>query len=248
VEPREAVLIITHSQQGIGFSHDDFLRKEGFDLVRCGSGAEGIEALQQWKPAMVLLDSGLSNPPALEVCRTLRAGDPVVPVLLLGGPDDEASAVRALNAGADDYIARTTGVLELMARVAAQLRKATVVAQRLVHPDPVDHTVYRLGEVEVDLRAHKVRASSEPVLLGPLEFRLLEYLCRNAGVALSRAQILNDVYGYRTAISPGRVDLLFRRLRAKLGPGPLRGDQLVPVRGFGYRLERRGYGQGIAQS
>jgi two-component system response regulator MtrA len=240
VEPRDAVLIITQSQKGIGFSDDDFLRKEGFDLVRCASGAEGIEALQLWKPAMVLLDSALSNPPALEVCRTLRAGDPVVPVLLLGGPDDEESAVRALNAGADDYIARTTGTQELMARVTAQLRKATVMAQRLVRPDPVDHTVYRLGEVEVDLRAHTVRASAEPVLLGPLEFRLLEYLCRNAGVALSRAQILNDVYGYRTPISAGRVDLLFRRLRAKLGPGPLRGDQLVPVRGFGYRLERRG--------
>jgi DNA-binding response OmpR family regulator len=171
----------------------------------------------------------------------------VVPVLLLGGPDDEASAVRALNAGADDYIARATGLQELTARVAAQLRKATAVAQRLVHPDPVDHSVYRLGEVEVDLRAHSVRASAEPVSLGPLEFRLLEYLCRHAGVALSRAQILNDVYGYRTTISAGRVDLLFRRLRAKLGPGPLRGDQLVPVRGFGYRLERRGYGPGMAQ-
>jgi DNA-binding response OmpR family regulator len=92
-----------------------------------------------------------------------------------------------------------------------------------------------LGDAEIDLGAREVRLRGEPVALGPLEFKLLEYFVRNPGVALSRDQILREVYEYDAQIATDRVDLLVRRLRSKLAWG----DRLVAVPGYGYRLERR---------
>ena len=97
----------------------------------------------------------------------------------------------------------------------------------------------RFGQVEIDSAARIVRVEGQEVALGPLEFKLLEYFGRNAGIAISREQVLNEVYGYDADISTERVDLLVRRLRTKLGEGPERGGQLVAVPGYGYRLERR---------
>ena len=93
------------------------------------------------------------------------------------------------------------------------------------------------GDLEVDLDARDARVAGRPVSLGPLEFGLLEYLTLNAGVAVSREQVLRDVYGYSAAIDTERVDLLVRRLRAKLGSRPV--GRIVAVPGYGYRLERR---------
>src|SRR5207237_8868771 len=97
----------------------------------------------------------------------------------------------------------------------------------------------QFGAVQLDSAARVVSVDGGEVGLGPLEFRLLDYFCNNAGIAVSREQILNEVYGYDADISTERVDLLVRRLRSKLGEGATRGGQLVAVSGYGYRLERR---------
>lgn len=99
--------------------------------------------------------------------------------------------------------------------------------------------IVRFGDVEVDFVAREARVAGVPVRLGPLEFKLLEYLSRNSGVAVSRDQILSQVYGYDADIGTERVDLLVRRLRAKLGDGPDAQGHLVAIPGYGYRLERR---------
>lgn len=103
-------------------------------------------------------------------------------------------------------------------------------------PPPAGLAV-RLGDVVFDRVARTVTVAAQPVGLAALEFSLLEYLVLNRGIAVSRDQILSEVYGYDAEISTGRVDLLVRRLRAKLGKGKKRGDQIVPVSGFGYRLQ-----------
>jgi DNA-binding response OmpR family regulator len=124
-----------------------------------------------------------------------------------------------------------------MARLEASLRKAAAVRPspaRSAEAQPPS-AQQRLGDAEIDLDAREVRVKGRPVALGPLEFKLLEYFVRNPGVALSRDQILREVYEYDTQIATDRVDLLVRRLRSKLGWA----DRLVAVPGYGYRLERR---------
>jgi DNA-binding response OmpR family regulator len=164
----------------------------------------------------------------LEAIRQIRALDAGV-TILASGLGDEVSSVEALAAGADDYLPEGIPQADLWARLELHLRKAAAVGP----------AAQRFGDVEVDLAARLVTVAGAPVGLGPTEFRLVEYLCGNVGVAVSREQIMSEVYGYAAKISTERVDVLVRRVRNKLGEGPARGGQLVAVPGFGYRWERR---------
>lgn len=218
------------------------VEEEGFQAVSHRTAESGLEAFHSQQPVAVFMDWVLPDLPGIEVCRRLRAEDPVVPLIFITGRDDEASVSRGLDAGADDFLIKPVRRTELVARLEAHLRKASAI-RSLGGPAAVvggqGHDVQRFGDVELDSSARTVRAAGEEVGLGPLEFRLLEYFATNAGIAVSREQILNEVYGYDADISTERVDLLVRRLRSKLGEGPSRGGQLVAVPGYGYRLERR---------
>ena len=127
---------------------------------------------------------------------------------------------------------------ELVARLEAQLRKVARL-RRAFEPANRATRALQFGELEIDLLAREVRVAGRPVKLGPLEYRLVEYLGRNAGVAVSRDQILNEVYGIAASIGTERVDLLVRRLRLKLGDYPDMGGHIVAHPGYGYLLERR---------
>lgn len=214
------------------------VEEEGFEAAVCATGAEAMRVFESERPAAALLDWVLPDRPGIDVCRHLREADALVPIMFVAARDDEASMARGLDAGADDFVVRPVRSTELMARIEAHLRKAAA-AEAKAPPSPGGAAVLRLGAVEVDTRARLVLVDGREVGLGPLEFRLLEYFGRNAGIAISREQVLNQVYGYDADISTERVDLLVRRLRAKLGEGPQRGGQLVAVPGYGYRLERR---------
>ncbi|SRR5712692_53997 len=128
---------------------------------------------------------------------------------------------------------------ELVARLEAQLRKVARLKGVFESSRETGASPLRFGELEIDLMAREVRVGGRPVKLGPLEYRLLEYLGRNAGVAVSRDQILNEVYGITASIGTERVDLLVRRLRLKLGDYPATGGHIVSHPGYGYLLERR---------
>jgi DNA-binding response OmpR family regulator len=148
---------------------------------------------------------------------------------------------RGLDAGADDYVAKPVREGELIARLDAQLRKTARLRSAFsASPAQALERKMRFGEVEVDTLARGVSVSGRSVKLGPLEYRLFEYLARNAGVAVSRDQILSEVYGIDADIGTERVDLLVRRLRKKLGDYPDTGGHIIAHPGYGYLLERRG--------
>jgi len=212
----------------------ELVGQEGFTARVCGSAREAFEAYAGSRPIAVFLDWVLPDRPGLEVCRQMRGDDPVLPIIFISDRGDEASVTRGLDAGADDFMVRPFRQTELIARLEAHVRKAE--AARDAAGDPAD---FQFGAVRLDPAARVVTVQGSDVALGQLEFRLLEYFCRNAGIAVSREQILNEVYGYEADISTERVDLLVRRLRSKLGEGADRGSQLVAVPGYGYRLERR---------
>lgn len=217
--------------------------EEGFHPVICRTGGEAVEQFEATRPVAVLLDWVMPDRPGIDVCRHVRESDPVIPIVFVSGRDDEASVSRGLDAGADDFVIKPVRRTELVSRIEAHLRKAAAAgsAPPAPSPDPAPAVAatLRFGAVDLDARARLVRVEGREVGLGPLEFKLLEYFGRNAGIAISREQILNEVYGYDADISTERVDLLVRRLRAKLGEGADRGGQLVAVPGYGYRLERR---------
>jgi two-component system, OmpR family, phosphate regulon response regulator PhoB len=174
------------------------------------------------------------------VCRELRAQDPELTVIFVSGRNDETSVARGLDAGADDFIAKPVREGELVARLEAQLRKTTRLRHAFSAPAAESpERKMRFGEVEIDTLARRVSVSGRNVKLGPLEYRLFEYLARNAGVALSRDQILSEVYGIDADIGTGRIDLVVKRLRQKLGDYPDTGGHIIAHPGYGYLLERQ---------
>jgi DNA-binding response OmpR family regulator len=237
---RGDVLIVEDTPDAADFV-SILVAREGFNPVVCITAAEGVAAFGRARPVAVMLDWTLPDGPGIEVCRQIRAQDQIVPIIFASGRDDETSVARGLDAGADDFMAKPLRGGELIARLEAHLRRSAVLAAKL-EPGPVagvSTEAMRFGPVELDLAAREVRVGGRPVRLGPMEFKLLEYLARNAGVAVSRDQILSEVYGYEADIATDRVDLLVRRLRSKLGDHADAGSIISAVPGFGYRLERR---------
>jgi DNA-binding response OmpR family regulator len=236
---RGAVLVVEDSLEAAALI-SAVLEEEGFRAVVRHDGQDGLQAFDDERPIAVLLDWVVPGGPGLEICRRIREQDRVIPIFFISGRQDEASVSRGLDAGADDFLVKPFRPRELMARLEASLRKVAAMRPpveqvRAAGAGQVQTSVLTLGDAEVDLEAREVRVRGEPIALGPLEFKLLEYFVRNPGVALSRDQILREVYEYDAQIATDRVDLLVRRLRSKLAWG----DRLVAVPGYGYRLERR---------
>ena len=234
---RGTVLVIEDSLESAALL-STVLEEEGFRAVVRYDGGEGLRAFGSEQPVAVLLDWVVPGGPGLEICKRIREQNRLIPIFFVSGREDEASISRGLDAGADDFLVKPFRPRELMARLEASLRKAAAVQPVPAGSEPSSpspSTLHNLGDTEIDLDAREVRLKGEPVGLGPLEFKLLEYFVGNPGVALSRDQILHEVYEYDAEIATDRVDLLVRRLRSKLGWS----DRLVAVPGYGYRLERR---------
>jgi two-component system phosphate regulon response regulator PhoB len=215
------------------------IAQEGFTPVTCGSAAEARLQFKRKRPVAILLDWVLPDSPGTELCREFRSRDPAVTIMFVSGRNDETSVTRGLDAGADDFLSKPVREGELIARLEAQLRKVARLRSEfnLVRSSTRDERM-TFGELEIDPLAREVRVSGKIVKLGPLQYRLLDYLARNAGVAVSRGQILNEVYGIGADIRTDRVDLIVQRLRRKLGDYPDRGGHIVAHPGYGYRLER----------
>ena len=215
------------------------VEREGFVAVVAHSAREARVEFRRQPPVGVLLDWVLPDAPGTELCRELRAADPIVTIIFVSGRNDETSIARGLDAGADDFVPKPVREGELVARLEAQLRKVARLRAGAATETAIESKqVIRLGAVEIDLKARAVRVSGKAVKLGPLQYRLLEYLARNAGVAVSRDQILNEVYGIAADIGTERVDVLVQRLRRKLGDYPGAGGHIIAQPGYGYLLER----------
>jgi len=203
-----------------------YLRQDGFRVIQAADGETGMAAVRNQSPALVILDVGLPGKlDGLEVCRRLRsAGD--VPIIMLTARDDEIDRVLGLELGADDYVTKPFAPRELAARVKAILRRTEGV------PRDIDAEVVTVGTVEVDVRRREVRVAGEVVALATREFDLLRYLADNVGLALSRRQLLDGVWGPGWYGDERTVDVHVGQLRKKLGEAL----PLATVWGVGYRL------------
>jgi DNA-binding response OmpR family regulator len=221
--PTKSILVI-EDEATIAQSVAARLHSEGFAVEIAFDGPSGVDACERLRPDLVVLDLMLPGLDGLEVCRRIQRDRPV-PVLMLTARDSETDLVVGLAVGADDYLTKPFSARELVARVHALLRRVERASERSVDDDEP----LRLGDLEVELAARRVRRGGALVHLTPTEFDLLAYLLRRPGRVLTREQLLADVWGYRDGSGQRTVDSHVRALRRKLGD-----DVIRTVHGVGY--------------
>lgn len=206
------------------------LEREGMAVFEAGNAMQARIDAASRQPQLVIVDLGLPDGDGKTFIRELR-GWSTAPVLVLSAREHEQEKVDALDAGADDYLVKPFGVPELIARVRAQLRRASIVAGDSAAP-----SVMQFGEVRVDLATYEVTRSGAPVHLTPIEFRLLAALIRGHGKVITYRQLLLEVWGPGYADRPHYVRVYMTNLRQKLEADPARPQHLITELQVGYRL------------
>ena len=217
-------MVVVEDDPSIADLLDLYLREAGFRVLLAPSGERGLELVGQHVPALVVLDIGLPGIDGLEVCRRVRAASDL-PILFLTARDSEVDRIVGLELGADDYVTKPFSPREVVARVKAILRRG--------EPRPTGSGPIAVGEgIEVDVARREARVDGAPVALATREFDLLAFLADHLGLALSRQQLLDGVWGPDWYGDERTVDVHVRQLRKKLGDGL----PLATVWGVGYRL------------
>ena len=218
------------------------LKLQGYRTEVVADGETGHRRIEEGRPALVLLDISLPKRSGLWILERLRAARDTVPVIVLSARQDEYDKVAALQLGADDYVTKPFALAELMARVAAVLRRSGQPAAGPASPpapaaEPRDAgEQIRFGDVTIDLGTRTVTRGGQPITLTHLEFELLTFFCRNSRRVYSREELLREVWGSRHAGPARTVDNFVAQLRTKLGDDPDRPRHLLTVRGSGYRF------------
>ena len=224
------------------------LKLQGYRTQVMGDGETARSRIETDAPDLVLLDISLPKQSGLWVLERLREAEDQVPVIVLSARQDEYDKVAALQLGADDYVTKPFALAELLARIAAVLRRARIQskpADGATEPKAADSAegsapeavpILRFGDVVVDLDTRTVTRSGKPVRLTHLEFELLSFFCRSTGRVYSREQLLREVWGLRQAGQARTVDNFLAQLRSKLEVDPERPRHLITVRGSGYRF------------
>ena len=208
--------LVVYALESQGFEAEGFAAPDGF-----------WRAMNRQRPDLLLLDIMLPEEDGLSILRRIRATDSSLPVIMLTARNTEFDRVEGLDAGADDYISKPFGIMELVARVRAVLRRAD--------PAP-DQTEFTAGPLTLSPDRHEVRLEGERLALTNKEFLLLRLLMENEGLVLTREVLLDRIWGLRAELENRTLDVHIRTLRAKLGPA---GAMIETVRGVGYRLAGR---------
>ncbi len=203
------------------------LDAEGYDVTQAWDGPTAVAAATDGRPDVLVLDVMLPGYDGLEVCRRVQATRPV-PVLMLTARDDESDILAGLAVGADDYLTKPFGMRELVARIAALLRR--VERAGVLAAQPAD--VLSLGDLRVDTGTRRVDVAGAEVHLTPTEFDLLVCLAGEPGQVLTRERLLAEVWDWPDASGTRTVDSHVKALRAKLGA-----ERVRTVHGVGYALE-----------
>ena len=204
------------------------LRKEGYEVIEAADGKSGLEEFERNGADIVLLDLMLPNKSGIEVCREIRKTSQV-PVIMVTAKDSEVDKVVGLEIGADDYVTKPYSPRELIARIAAVLRRTSPEVQ-------VEEDVIEYGEVRLDAARHSVSVRGEEVIFPLREFELLELLLRNHGRVLTRDQIIDRVWGADYFGDTKTLDVHIKRIRSKIEEDPANPKLLVTVRGLGYKF------------
>jgi two-component system phosphate regulon response regulator PhoB len=203
------------------------LRKAGFTLSTATDGAAGLRKAREEVPALIILDLMLPRMPGLEICRVLKTdiNTRQIPIIMLTAKAEEIDRIVGLEFGADDYVTKPFSPRELVLRVHAILRRGK--------GEVAEEKKLSIGAITLDPARHHVSVAGKSVRLTSVEFKLLSMLMHRQGRVQARDRLLNEVWGYESAIDTRTVDTHVRRLRKKLGKASA---AIETVRGFGYRI------------
>lgn len=207
------------------------LNKEGYNVITASDGVQALEVARQDKPDLIVLDIMLPKMNGFELCRILRQ-EMTMPILILTAKDDEVDKIVGLDLGADDYMTKPFSMRELLARVRAMLRRAEMQVSQ-----PDKGSLFKAGNIEVDIAHHRVTLGGSQLNLTPKEFDLLAFLVNNKGLVFSREQLLEKVWGYDYSGDTRTVDVHMRWLREKIEVNPEKPVRLITIRGVGYKIE-----------
>jgi DNA-binding response OmpR family regulator len=221
-----SVLIVEDDPALLRGLKDNFTA-HGYDVRTVSEGGAAFEMALAKPPDLVLLDIMLPNMNGYEICSRLRKQQLEMPILMLTAKGQEEDIVRGLELGADDYITKPFSIRELLARAAAFLRRRSRAAA----------DVHRFGRFALDLGSHKLTGDGREVPLTAKEFRLLEFFVERAGRALTRNEIMNNVWGRSVIVTSRSVDRCVTTLRSKIEPDPRRPTYIHTIRDIGYRFE-----------
>jgi DNA-binding response OmpR family regulator len=224
VATEQGTVVVIEDDPNIADLIDLYLRRDGWRVLTVSDGEAGLATIERERPKLVILDVGLPGAmDGFEVCRRVRSAS-AVPLVMLTARDEEIDRVLGFEFGADDYVTKPFSPRELAARVKAIVRRA--------ERPPQQGTLVQVGDVEVDTARREARVAGDVVALATREFDLLAFLVRNKGVALTRQQLLDGVWGPGWYGDERTVDVHVGQLRKKFGAAL----PLVTVWGVGYRL------------
>lgn len=209
------------------------LQSVGMEAKGCGSGQELFAAMEKEVPELIVLDIMLPDEDGMSILRRLRADKRFasVPVIMATAKGSEFDKVKGLDWGADDYIAKPFGMLEMVARIKAVLRRYNAH-----EPAVAENEIISVGNLVVNPLEHKVLVDDQEVVLTLKEYELLKKFLLNPGIVFSRDKLLNDIWGYEFSGETRTVDVHIRTLRQKLGDA---GELIETIRGVGYRMAAR---------
>jgi two-component system alkaline phosphatase synthesis response regulator PhoP len=225
-------ILIVEDEPSIALALEVDMRREGYDAEVVSDGESAIDQALTAHFDLMLLDVMLPRKDGFEVCRDVRRAGCDIPIILLTARTQEAEKVMGLELGADEYVTKPYSARELRARVKAHLRR------HAVQPD-----IHRFGAAELNFARCELRRDGHVVELSALEYKLLTTFVRNTGRVLTRASLLDQVWGHGTNVTDRVVDNQVTNLRKKIEPEPNQPRFLVSLRGIGYRFD----GEGVTQ-
>ncbi|MGH8945613.1 MAG: response regulator [Acidimicrobiia bacterium] len=223
-------VLVVEDEEGLAESIRYALEAEGFEVLTAVTGLSGLEAARSSHPDLVLLDLMLPEMSGLDVCRQIRSSSDV-PIIVLTAKDSEADKVSGLELGADDYMTKPFSMRELIARVRAQLRRASRTGALAG-----TNEVLRGGPVELDVDSHLARLDGREIELRPKEFDLLEALLRRKNRLSARHTLIDEVWGPSYFGDTKTLDVHIKRLRQKLETDSSNPVHIITVRGLGYKF------------
>ena len=222
-----ARVLIVDDEPNIIATVAPLLRAQGYDVFSAMNGRVALEALERDKPDLIVLDLGLPDGDGVDVCVRVRQSSGI-PILVLSARGAEGDKVRALDAGADDYVTKPFGAEELLARIRAALRRTET-------PLPASEPLVR-GELVIDRERFRVLRNGEEIRLTPKEFELLAYLAQYPGRVLTHRAILRAIWGPHAADQPEYLRVLVGALRKKIEPNPSSPKYILTEPWVGYRF------------
>jgi len=224
-------ILIVEDDPHILLGLQEVLRSDGFEVAVCSRGDQALAAIDQHRPALILLDVMLPGLSGFDICKQLRARKNRTPVLMLTAKGQELDKVVGLDLGADDYVTKPFGVRELLARIHALLRRAGPAGAA-----PADGDSFRIGAAVVDPKTYLLHRGKAIEELSAKELKLLQLFHAHAGEVLSRDRLLNEVWGYQYYGTTRTLDQVIVQLRKKLGDNASDPKYLITVHGVGYKL------------